>query len=51
LGILEKLIKKEAKEAQEEEAGIEKHRGKFLQETVQCNRDFLWDTEVSPYRF
>lgn len=51
LGMLGKANQREAREEQKEEAGIENHRGKFLQETVQCNRDSLWETEVSPYRY
>lgn len=42
---------REAREAQKEEAGIEKHRGKFLQETVQCNSIPSGRPEVSPYRY
>lgn len=51
LGTLGKANQREAREEQKEEAGTENHRGKFLQETVQCNRDSFWETEVSPYRY
>lgn len=50
LGILEKLIKKK-KEKHRKKKSVLKTIGKFLEETVRCNRDSFWDTEVSPYRY